>query len=409
MSIQRKTIILTVFLLCFVLLAGCSAKPNKEQDSTKEYSEPSKEQDSTKEYLEDFKKPDSTKEHLEPSKEQDSTKEHSVEASVTNTSNQQFSNDAGTSIDVLREEISQSKALFGMAYIGYFDSATADETGIDFGQWFHAASSPLAAYYPFISEIDEAHTIGTEGHLYCIIAKDYESSIAVNTIDNSKMLYRAENGDPILLFCNRDGDVQTADTNVIITATDGTICQWEPTLDEMGYPELLIGDDRELLSWDFTPIPDTGFDLEGWISEGWLGPTAVGLAYNNYGTDWWINTWDNSVSYCLSFYLNENDSYDGEVILECFYAGDSSVQAKWQGWWRIETEMEQPSRLYLDLTLINGADMATFENAATVSESYLAMVPQSGNNLLLVADDVGAVLPIFPDGVQAVELTLADG
>lgn len=396
MNMQRKTIILTIFLLCFILLAGCSTKPNKEPNSTTEHSEHSKEQDFTKEHLEHYKKPDSTK-------------EHSVEVSVTDTSNQQFSNDAGTSIDVLREEISQSKALFGMAYIGYFDSATADETGIDFWQWFHAASSPLAAYYPFISEIDKAHTIGTEGHLYCMIAKDYESSIAVNTIDNSKALYRAENGDPILLFCNRNGDVQTADTTVIITAADGTICQWEPTLDEMGYPQLLIGDNRELLSWDFTPIPDTGFDLAGWLSEGWLGPTAVGLADDNNGTDWWISTWDNSISYCLSFYLNENGSYDGEVMLECFYAGDSSLQAKWQGWWRIETEMEQPSRLYLDLTLMNGADMATFENATTISESYLAMVPQSGNHLLLVADDIGAVLPVFPDGVQAVELTRADG
>lgn len=380
MNMQRKTILLTGFLLCFVLLTGCSAKPNKELDSTKEHF---------------------AKEHF--------TKEHSVEESVTDTSNQQFSNDAGTSIDILREEISQSTALFGVAYIGYFDSAVADETDIDFGQWFHATSSSLAAYYPFVSEIDANHTIGTEGHLYCIIARDYESSIAVNTIDNSEVLYRAENGDPILLFCNRDGDVQMADTTVVITTADGTVCQWEPTLDEMGYLQLLVGDERELLSWDFTPIPDTGFDLEGWLVEGWLGPTAVGLAYDNYGSDWWISTWDNSVSYCLSFYPNGSDNYDGEVVLECFYAGKSTVQARWQGWWRIETEMEQPSRLYLELMLIDGEDMAAFENAATVSESYLAMVPQSGNNLLLVADDVGAVLPIFPEGVQAVELTLADG
>lgn len=178
-----------------------------------------------------------------PNKEPDSAKEHSVKEPVTDTRNQQFSNGAGTSIDVLREEISQSTALFGLVYIGYFDSAVADETDIDFGQWFHAASSPIAAYYPFVSEIDENHTIGTEGHLYCIIARDYESSIAVNTIDNSEVLYRAENGDPILLFCNRDGDVQTSDTTVIITAADGTVCQREPTLDEMGYPLLLVGDD----------------------------------------------------------------------------------------------------------------------------------------------------------------------
>lgn len=367
---MKKFVLFATLTFCILLLAGCVGNPNNESGFSKELSA------------------------REP---------------VTETDDRQFSNDAGTAIDVLRDEIGQSTALFGVAYIGYFDSSVADETDIDFGQWFHAASSPLAAYYPFVSEIDEAHTIGTEGHLYCIIAGDCEASVTVNTIDNSEMLYCAENGDPILLFCNRDGDVQTADTTVIITEADGTVCQWEPTLDEMGYPRLLVGDERELLSWDFTPITDTGFDLEGWLADGWGGPTAVGLAYNSYGTDWWISTWDNSVSYCLSFYLNKSDKYDGEVVLKCFYAGDSTIQAEWEGNWRIKTEPEQPSRVYIDLKLTSGADKASFKDASTVSEAYLTLVSQSGNNLLLVADDVGAVLPIFPDGVQAVELTRADG
>lgn len=59
--------------------------------------------------------------------------------------------------------------------------------------------------------------------------------------------------------------------------------------------------------------------------------------------------------------------------------------------------------------LIDGADMAAFKNAADISESYLAMVSQSGNYLLLVADDANAALPLFPDGTHAVELTHADG
>lgn len=139
------------------------------------------------------------------------------------------------------------------------------------------------------------------------------------------------------------------------------------------------------MSWDFTPIPDTGFDLEGWFAEGWLGPTAVSLAGEDVfsGMDWWISTWDNSVSYCLSFYPNSISSYDGEVVLECFYAGDSAVKAQWQGWWRIETGMEQPSRLYLDLMLLNGEDMD--------------------------ADENGSILPIFPEYAQAIELTLGYG
>lgn len=52
---------------------------------------------------------------------------------------------------------------------------------------------------------------------------------------------------------------------------------------------------------------------------------------------------------------------------------------------------------------------AAIEYAAAVSEEYQAMIPLSGLYLLLVADGKDAQLPIFPEGVPAVELTLSDG
>lgn len=325
--------------------------------------------------------------------------------------NRQFSADADASINALRENISKSTAKFGVAYIGYFDGSAADETGIDFTQWFEAESSSLAACCPFISEIDENHIIGTEGHLYCIIAESDEATIAVNDLNSGEALYRSENGDPILLFCSKDGNPQKADAAVTIKAADGAECRWEPALDENGHPQLLIGSERELLSWDFTAASaeDGDFDLESWLADGWLGPTGTGLAYDENGTDWWISTWDNSASYCLSFKLGETNGDNGEVILECFYMDNPEVQARWKGSWRIETEMEQPSRLYIDMSLTDGADKAAFEHIADVSEEYQAMIPLSGLYLLLVADGKDAQLPIFPEGVPAVELTLSDG
>lgn len=323
----------------------------------------------------------------------------------------QLSSEGAASVDALREKLGENRTRFGVAYIGYFDRAAADETGISLAQWLSSASSPLAAEYPFVSEIDKAHTVGTHGHLYCIIAADASSSISVSRLGDADPLYTSDSGEAILVFCNLDGDAKIADTVITIKDADGTEKCYEPTLDDVGFPNLLIGDERELVSWDFTHVssPEGDFDLEGWLAEGWCGPTAVGLAYDSNGTDWWISTWDRSVSYCLSFYLNESGNYDGEVTLECFYDGNSAVQAEWRGNWRIETESEQPSRLYLDMKLTGGADIAAFENAAAVSESYLALVPLSGNNLLLVADGKGSALPIFPDGVRAVELTFADG
>ncbi len=321
------------------------------------------------------------------------------------TNNQQFSNDAGTSIDVLREEIGQTTALFGMTYIGYFDSTTAKETGIDFNQWFSAASSPVAAYYPFISEIDEDHTIGTEGHLYCVIAKDYESSITVNTIDNNEVLYSAKNGNPVLIFCNRDGNAEKSDTTVTITTSDGTVCQWEPTLDQMGEPKLLIDNQRDILSYPFSGDYVSDFDFASYLAEGWMGPTAVGLASVDNGNFWWFNT--NDASYCLSFYLEKETDYGGEVVIECFYYDNSTIEAQWDGHWSIETEMEQPSRLYLDLSLTEGRDMEHYKDVATISESYQIMTPLSGNSLLMVTDNINATkLPMFSDGDQAIELAL---
>lgn len=181
--------------------------------------------------------------------------------------------------------------------------------------------------------------------------------------------------------------------------------QQPPSTTEHSGEESVINEDSVT---DEETVPDMDFDLEGWLAEGWLGPTAVGLACDKDGTCWRVSTWDGSVSYCLYFYLNGSGSYDGEVVLECFYKNESAVQANWQGRWRIETETEQSCRLYLDVMLTGGEDMASFEDATIVSESYLALVPRSGNNLLLVADDTCAMLPIFPEGVQAVELTFVD-
>lgn len=321
---------------------------------------------------------------------------------------QTFSISAEKSIDALRAEIGETPAQFGMAYIGYFGHS--DETGIDFAQWYEAASGPLAAEYSFVSEIDENHRIGTEGHLYCIVAKNADTSVSVHEAGDESLLYQAENGNPILLFSNLDGNAQAADMIVTFTGADGKTVQWMPVLDQLGYPDLLIGEERELLSWDFTPVPDSDFVLKEWLAEGWFGSTALGLAWDENGINWWISTWDSSVHYCLNLSLHQTETQDGEAVLECFYADDSTIQSEWRGVWHLEIEMEQPSRLYLDLTLTSGADMAAFSDASTVSESYWQMVSQSGNYILLVADDAETVrLPIFPDGVKAVELTRADG
>lgn len=319
---------------------------------------------------------------------------------------QQFSAAGEISLKALREEIAQAGAVFGVAYLGsYFQGEMTYE------EWFESTAYDLIGLYPFVDEIDRNHTLGSTGHMYCILGGDSGDAITAKTLDG-QILYEATNGDPILIFCNRDGEGMIADTIVTVTTPDGTEYQWEARLDGSNYPELLIGAERQLLSWDFTYVFDLGFELTGWLSEGWLGPTQVGLAGTDVleGMHWWIYTTDGTrIRYCLSFFPNAAHNYDGEVTLECFYGDDDVVQAQWQGWWNLSTIMDNASWLHMDLMLMNGADKDAFEASSVISENYMTLLSPSGEELLLVADTTQTVLPLFPDGWRFGTLSLAMG
>ena len=118
-----------------------------------------------------------------------------------------------------------------------------------------------AARISFIAEIDENHIIGGTGYLYCIVPVDENASVAINRVkwDNktrsekvTEVLYRSENGEPVLLFANLDGVAYEADTQVIITDSSGNICKWYPSLDADSYLAPCITDEGESLLWDFT-------------------------------------------------------------------------------------------------------------------------------------------------------------
>lgn len=326
----------------------------------------------------------------------------SIKDTATAIGSQTFSNDAGTSIDVLREEISRSTAVFGVAYIGYLFNNQSDEEVFDFDQWLYDEADLLSYYYPFITEIDTAHTIGTEGNLYCILARDYDTTITVTATDSNEVLYHSENGDPIFLFSNWNTDLHTADCVVTITPADQTSYQWLPSLDQNGYPNLLIGEERELISWDFTLVPDSYYRPESAIADGWFGPAKTDLGE----TIWWTSNEDDTIRFCFTFYKNANDCSDGEAILECFYENDISLQAQWQGWWRLKENPGQPSRLELDLMLMDGISKDTFEESTVISEAYAVLLSPSKEMLRIYLNEYNTLLPIFPDGNIPAELEL---
>lgn len=347
-------------------------------------------------------------------KQENSVTQLPEKETVELTESQDFSDASSVSIDVLREELltyPSDPALFGMAYIGYFEYSP--EAGIDYNQWFYHASTQLGNSYPFIWEIDEAHTIGTEGHLYCVIPQEYGASLSVRDLNSGEVLYRSENSDPILVFCNRDGDARKADTVVTIISEDGNEYDWKPTLDELGFPDILVGDERRLLSWNLKDsMSDRDFSLDSWAADGWLGPTQESLGFEQNGS-WNASNFANDSLYYLDLHYDGQpasmDGYDGVAELQFFYLDDPMAQAKWEGSWKLETQLDQPSRLYLDLTLIDDSGLRDFTESTMISESYEVLIHPSGEYLLLLADDRTAQLPLFSGGFRVVELFLSMG
>lgn len=109
----------------------------------------------------------------------------------------------------LRDRIDVPMTMFGAAYLGYADDLFEEEFEEELPAWLWENNEAMLREYPFIAEIDENHIIGGTGYLYCIVPVDENASVAINRVkwDNktrsekvTEVLYRSENGEPVLLF-----------------------------------------------------------------------------------------------------------------------------------------------------------------------------------------------------------------
>ena len=311
---------------------------------------------------------------------------------------------------------------FAAAYLGYVGGLFDDGFDAGFPQWLAESSPRLLKTYPFISEIDAAHIIGGAGHLYCIVPHDESASLAVNRIHwdvdamdyvQDEVVYRAESGEPILLFANLDGNEYGADTEVTVVSENGLSCTWYPTWDI---------EDKLFLSWDesgapcvldFTVYADIGVGAFGeWMANGWLGPTALGLAGSaDMGGQMWTAgamTQDGRTAYfTLSFY--PGDETGGQVDFDWFFDGQTALEEQWSGWWTIQTVLDQPSSVTLDLTRVGGMNYDTVDGPYYFSETYPVMIAPSGESMILAAGEHGIALPGMADSMLYLEFLLAMG
>ncbi len=326
------------------------------------------------------------------------------------------------SLALLRDRINAPDILFSMAYLGYVGGLFDNGFEQEFPAWLRDSNQTLLDEYPFIAEIDENHIIGGAGHLYCIVPVDKNATISINrvqwndetkTYEGTDVLYRAETGEPVLLFANLDGVAYEPDTQIFITSNSGNTCEWYPALDAESNLVPCITEDGVCYSWDFTDYQHSAAaGLEAWLYDGWLGPTALGLAGSeDWGTTWSASgtAWDTDryAHFMLTFY--PGDETGGVVNLDWQYDGEEEFEEQWSGFWTIETELDMPSHVTLSLSLVGGKSYNTTDGPLYISETYHTLLSPSGEELLISSGENGICLPFMSQYTLVCVLTQARG
>lgn len=323
----------------------------------------------------------------------------------------------------LRDKIDVPDVMFGMAYLGYVGGLFDEGFEASFPAWLWETNSAMLRKYPFIAEIDAEHILGGAGHLYCIVPVDENATVAINRVEwnaatqsqeVTEVLYRSESGEPVLLFANLDGVAYEDDTQVIITDNNGNTCQWNPSLDAMSILAPCVSETGAYHSWDFTEYTwQSGPEgLGDWFADGWNGPTALGLA----GSEGWDNSWcvhsmvrdtDKYGFFTLTFY--PGDETGGTVDLDWSYEGQEDLVEQWSGFWTIETAIDMPSYVTIELSLVGGSAYDSYDGPVFICETYPVLISPSGEELMIAAGANGICLPFLSQSTLSVVLMRAYG
>ena len=334
-----------------------------------------------------------------------------------------FSQEAEVSLGWLRDRIDFPMTMFGAAYLGYVGGLFDEGFETGFPAWLRGTNEAMLLEYPFIAEIDDKHIIGGAGHLYCIVPVNENATVAINRVqwnektqadEVTEVLYRSERGEPVLLFANLDGIAYEADTQVFITDNNGNTCQWYPSLDAMSHLAPCISEAGDYLSFDFTEYAwyNAPPEFAGWLSDGWTGMTALGLAgAQSTGMGWTTETMAGETGryacFSLRFYLE--DETGGTVDLEWAYEDSDDIEEMWSGFWAIQTIPDGPSYVTLSLSLVGGKNYGVTDGPMYLCETYPLLISPSGTELLVGAGESGICLPFMSRSTTVCVLTQAAG
>lgn len=147
-------------------------------------------------------------------------------------------------------------------------------------------------------------------------------------------------------------------------------------------------------------------ELSAWLRDGWLGPTALGLAgEQDTGQGWSVQTtaWDSSDNavFLLRFYPGDEEG--GMAELDWRQESASEYEEEWRGFWTLQTQMDQPSAVTLSLSLVGGLHYGITDGPVYLCETYPVLVAPSGEELVFGAGENGICLPFLsPDTAPCV-------
>ena len=218
---QQSKLLFIVLLICCIMLTGCST-PHHEQNEAQ---------------------PADTTPTVEPATQTEDRYD--------------------TSLVMLRQAMMEIPPVFAVAYFGCTDGDPLEA--------MLSVAPQLCNDMPFLLSIPNDNWIGTAGHLFCIVPADENATVSVNrhtwnavtqAYEDEEVLYRSENGLPILVMCSNENGMP--DTDIIITDSNGEVAFWSPHIDSSYRVASLYDDTGESLIYDYTSYEE----LNGHVYQG---------------------------------------------------------------------------------------------------------------------------------------------
>ena len=291
-------------------------------------------------------------------------------------------------------------------------------------EWMWEENEAMLLEYPFIAEIDAEHIVGGAGHLYCIVPVDENASVSIKPhgVEQEYMRLRGVQR-PLSLGDRRAGAAVSKSRRRSLRGRHAGI-------DNRQQREIPVNGGRRSTRWAVLPRAcrrmETTFafdfteygwlaaplDLAPWLAEGWSGMTALGLAGSeDWGMGWFVETtaWETDLPayFSLRFYLE--DETGGMVELDWFYNDSDTADESWFGFWTIETVLDGPSYVTLDISLVGGQNYDETADPIYLEETYPMLISPSGTELLIAKGETGICLPFMSQSTTACTLTLIEG